>query len=601
MISGRFNAAACVLIIAAFVILVWKFFLRRNHGRFVEAPEDPFSLEYLMKQTSKMINQTLRTRVEDLHLNKVETEKQRHNKTQLRNNLRLCRGGDEGAKAYIKDYIASILQCDLGVNEGTIENIIRFGNPEEMMCDDKFEIILRYYERSCGRLALECLLRDNGFDHLREGRYEVTREDIDRLYRKLETELELSYYDKLEVVVQRMYQLLYGHGCVDKLRDMAVDGVSVGVSGIPEDMFNYTGELLNGAAKQARAFNFSYDSVWVFFHGKSIRLGCIGCHSQKELIRVCKNLYSYKAPHQLSENNSRVENDMRDGSRVVVGRPKFSDSWFAIVRKHSQGILMPLEEQIKDKGAEYVSGVAGALIHGEQVFAITGGQGCGKTTLLRGLIRFVRTWHNLRIEELIFELELRRAYPDHNILTFKELPGISIQDGLEFQMKTDGDVNIFGEVVKRVVAAYIIRISQTTLYTFFTHHAKTTDALLRWFRNALLEENGFSSEDVAMEEVINCLSFDIHMASDDTGRRYVERMTEVIPGTDGLRRGGYRLNTFLVYDKNKRQYRLVNRISPRKEKEMLSHMHGEEQAAFMKLFSGVSYREPSEAGMTGVA
>ena len=77
------------------------------------------------------------------------------------------------------------------------------------------------------------------------------------------------------------------------------------------------------------------------------------------------------------------------------------------------------------------------LIRGCQVIAITGEQGSGKTTLLMSLIRYIRPTYNLRVQELSFELHLRKIYPRRNIVSFKETDYVSGIEGLDFAKKTD--------------------------------------------------------------------------------------------------------------------------------------------------------------------
>ena len=60
------------------------------------------------------------------------------------------------------------------------------------------------------------------------------------------------------------------------------------------------------------------------------------------------------------------------------------------------------------------------LIKGCKVIAITGEQGSGKSTLLKYLISFIDPTYTLRVQELIFELNLRKLYPKRNILSFRE-------------------------------------------------------------------------------------------------------------------------------------------------------------------------------------
>ena len=86
-------------------------------------------------------------------------------------------------------------------------------------------------------------------------------------------------------MVHRLYQLYKGNGVIDEIRDMHIDGVSGGVSGIPKDCAGNEESMLDMPK--------SYESVWIFFRGKSVHLSFLSFGSEKELIRVCKNIYKY--------------------------------------------------------------------------------------------------------------------------------------------------------------------------------------------------------------------------------------------------------------------------------------------------------------------
>ncbi len=137
---------------------------------------------------------------------------------------------------------------------------------------------------------------------------------------------------------------------------------------------------------------------------------------------------------------------------------------------------------------------------------------------------------NLRITETAFELHLRKIYPTRNILTFRETDTISGQEGLDVQKKTDGSVNIIGEVATDPVASWMIQAAQVaSKFTLFTHHAKTFPNLVTALRNSMLRAGVFRNEKTAEEQVVQVLNFDIHLVKDFRGRRYIERITECIP------------------------------------------------------------------------
>ena len=63
--------------------------------------------------------------------------------------------------------------------------------------------------------------------------YVITAREIDDIFTNEVSTETLSFEDKLEIVVQRIYQEYKGYSVVDDIRDMNIDGVSGGVSGIP--------------------------------------------------------------------------------------------------------------------------------------------------------------------------------------------------------------------------------------------------------------------------------------------------------------------------------------------------------------------------------
>lgn len=198
------------------------------------------------------------------------------------------------------------------------------------------------------------------------------------------------------------------------------------------------------------------------------------------------------------------------------------------VRKLGAGGKRDLSDLFSQPGAQKVIELLQWLVKGCQVVGITGMQGCGKTTLLMALVESIPPEYTLRVLELAFELHLRRWYPERNIVTFRETPTIDGWEGLELQKKTDGAVSIIGEVASARVAAWMVESGQVgSLFTLFTHHAKTTRALVMSLRNSLLKEGSFSDERVATEQVVSVVNFDVHLHLDREGRRYIERITQI--------------------------------------------------------------------------
>ena len=150
--------------------------------------------------------------------------------------------------------------------------------------------------------------------------------------------------------------------------------------------------------------------------------------------------------------------------------------------------------------------------------------------MLMAMIESIYETMNLRITEMAFELHLRKIYPTRNILSMRETETVSGQECLDVQKKTDGSVNIIGEVATDPVASWMIQSAQVaSKFTLFTHHAKTFPNLVSALRNSMLRAGTFTDEKVAEEQVVQVLNFDIHLVKDFRGRRYIERITECIP------------------------------------------------------------------------
>lgn len=570
-----------ILLICVALYLIYKKSIGLSNN--MEEEKNHFDLKYLGITVQNLINEILKADISELNLNKVETSKREEKQKELRKSLYDASFGDVGAKEYIKERIKELLEKKQGVNEHNIDSIIPFDNTKKLTKFDKHEILLYLYMKDHRINAFAKLIEENNLANAKKTDtgnifYEINEKEINEIFsRKNAT---LSYYDKLNILAQRIYESRYGYGAVDILKDQNIDEILGGVNGIPEHFYSYDRFSKNNHVP------FSYESVWVVFEGKSIHLSYLSFQTQKELERVCKNIYRFNSPGMLSEEKAHIENDLKDGSRIVVVRPPFADSWAFILRKHkltTETTKATIDQTIVDKGNHIVIQTMKALVKGCQITAITGQKNTGKTTLLRQLIEFINPAYGLRIQEQIFELSLRIMYPYRQIITFKELPTISGLEGIYVSKKTGGDVSILGEVAEPAMGNWIIQMSQmASIFTMFTNHAKTTKDLIEWLRNALLKESGFHSENIAEQQVVNTIGFDIHLMNSIDGHRYIQRITEIIPieGKDK----NYELKNIIIFENG--EYKKINSISKARSQEMLMYLTEEEKQELGFLFDG---------------
>ena len=534
------NILLIVVVIIIAVVIIKKYTKSKQDAEVqqtVDKEEDQtYTLEKMIEFVKKRLDEITKVNLYDIGLSEEELTRRKNKKYELKKALKGCTYGDVNDKKYVKELIYDLLSKEYGVTEMNISRAIPFDIPSMLTPQDKFEIILYTYKKEYGYEALGEIINKYKLDALKyvQGEtkpcYVITTEEIEEIYEK--EAITLTFTDKLNVVVQRIYQRYKGYSSIDEIRDMNIDGVSGGVSGLPESFLSQVaqtgGDYL--AQIQEHKVQRACDSIWIFFHGVSIRLAFLSFGSESELKRVCQNIYKYNNPGQLSDTNGYKINEMKDGSRIVVVRPSMSETWAFFVRKFDVK-RATLEQWTGDtEGKEDAIELLKYLVKGARITSITGEQGCGKTTLLMGMIENIYDTMNLRITETAFELHLRKVYPTRNILSMRETETISGQECLDVQKKTDGTVNIIGEVATDPVASWMIQSAQVaSKFTLFTHHAKTFPDLVTALRNSMLRAGVFRSEKTAAEQVVQVLNFDVHLSKDFRGKRYIERITECTP------------------------------------------------------------------------
>ncbi len=441
---------------------------------------------------------------------------------QLRNALHCCMYGAGGEKEYVKHVIFRMLE-EMELTSSERETLLPLRDSVRLSGKQKFDVLLFYYMKKYGEDGFLFLCDRWGLpgEVIREdGAYfEITEKDIHEIYEK--EKIDIEGREHLELIRDMVYEG-FGHGVIDRLRDCRVDGISGGVAGVPEQFFRYEKELLGVYEGQH-----AYDSIFVMLRGNTVRLSFLSFGSEWELRRVIKALLRFESPGELSCNRPYMVTDMKDGSRVFACRPPFSESWAFFVRKFDSAREMPPEELIKGAGAEALIRALILFVGSGLHIAVTGAQGSGKTTLLKALVRFINPKYNLRIEESVFELWMRREFPYRNILTFRETEVVDATEGLDAFRKTDGNCLMMGEIGTIQAAALMIELSQVSEQQLFTHHAMTTEKLIGYFKNALLRTGTYSDEQMARQQVTESIDIHILCEKDINGTRYIREVSEI--------------------------------------------------------------------------
>ena len=374
---------AVVLMVAAVVLNSLKKKQTAEVDEKVEVDEKTYNLDEMTAYIKRRLDEITKVNLYDIGLSEAELERRKNKKYELKKALKGCTYGDVNDKRYVKTLIYDLLLQEYGVNEINISKAIPFDTPSLLTPQDKFDILLYTYQKEFKYEALTQLIKKYDLAKLKfvQGEskpcYVITGEEISDIFEK--ENILLSFQDKLNVVVQRIYQHYKGYSSIDEVRDMNIDGVSGGVSGLPESFLSqvaqtdgdYLSQILDKRVPRA------CDSIWIMFQGKSIRLEFLSFGTESELKRVCQNIYKYNNPGQLSDTNGYKINEMKDGSRVVVVRPSMSETWAFFVRKFDVK-RATLEQIITVPGKEKAIDLLKFLVKGARIISLTGEQGCRK-------------------------------------------------------------------------------------------------------------------------------------------------------------------------------------------------------------------------------
>ena len=379
-------------ILFTFVVLILvgvliKYKIEKNKNAEVEEGIDiddkTYTIDKMKEFVKKRLDEITKINLYDIGLSEEELKRRKAKKYQLKKALKGCTYGDVNDKKYVKELIFDLLSKEYGVTEVNISKAIPFDIPSLLTSQDKFDILLYVYKKDFGYEALTQIIKKYNLATLKyiagEAKpcYVITKEEIDDIFEK--EALTLTFQDKLNIVVQRIYQHYKGYSSIDEIRDMNIDGVSGGVSGLPESFLSQVAQTDGDYLEQITEHKVprACDSIWIMFQGKSIRLAFLSFGTESELKRVCQNIYKYNNPGQLSDTNGFKINEMKDGSRVVVVRPSMSETWAFFVRKFDVK-RATLEQIITVPGKENAIDLLKFLVKGARIISLTGEQGCRK-------------------------------------------------------------------------------------------------------------------------------------------------------------------------------------------------------------------------------
>ena len=230
------NIQNLMLIFVVFVVVIFLIVrsIKKNKEEVVESAvevdDKTYTLDKMIKFVKKRLDEITKINLYDIGLSEEELKRRKAKKYELKKALKGCTYGDVNDKKYVKELIYDLLSKEYGVDETNISIAIPFDTPSLLSAQDKFDILIHEYKKTFSYEALTQLIKKYKLDALKyvagetKPCYVITSDEISQIF---ETEnLNLSFADKLEVVVQRIYQQYKGYSSIDEVRDMNIDGVS---------------------------------------------------------------------------------------------------------------------------------------------------------------------------------------------------------------------------------------------------------------------------------------------------------------------------------------------------------------------------------------
>lgn len=518
------NSILIIATILGIALLMTALYLRAKR----EKPEIEQSDKLTMDKLLEIVKYSLADLVKDENfagLADEEFESLYKRKARIEDALRNCVYGIDSAKLIVQDLIRSIV-ADLLKTEEELLDVFDF-RAVYLEPRVKFEILMYFYKKEFGKDALAEMIAEYKLDRARyeiedksQSSYLITNEDIDHIY--AEKNFELTHPVMLDIISIMIYQKYKGFGIIDTLREMNINGFNCGTSG------SILSALLNKDSKIPQAPR----SVWLYFNGKYIHLRFLTFYTEEELRRVIQLLCRYNNPGPLTEKRGYLVNTMYDKSRVLALRPPAAEYWAVFVRKFtlSDSSLPALIDKPYVKKAFLPINLVIYLMMGQVTCGFTGRQGAGKTVMMTAAVKYIDPRYTIRVLEMAPEMYLRELYPERNILSVQETEFVSASELQDALKKSDAAVSIVGEVATDAIAARMIQMGQVaSIFTIFSHHANLAEQLVYAIRNSLVNAGGFTGNMITAEQqVIDVIRVDIHLNYTTDGRRYIERISEIV-------------------------------------------------------------------------
>lgn len=475
----------------------------------------------------------------------------------------LCNNGDEGNKQQVKAIITELLlkgfaypfddlPPNFRVSKNNIDQVINWKNPDSISSYILFLALLYHYKPSYAGDAFGYLIDKYQLNKLRmrgaEGfGFYIDQQDVRAMWDN--EALVLDFEDKFNILVQLVYEQLYGASCIDELLYQNIGDISAGVSGSRQ-----TGNMqVDGEVP-------SYRGCWVNYKGALIHLLFFTFGSEENLKLTGLNLVKGNSSHAALEKEGYRISYGKDDSRRMLAVEPFGEGPAIWIRKSSEQSAITNSLFGNVENFQIVKDLESALVKGGLTIPVCGARGAGKTLKLESLIQYVQNFYSIRVLEAEKEASLRRKYPFKNIYSIEtsENSPVSAVSAFDFALRSDGDVYVIGDTQDDKMLGNIARTANRYGRNFlFTFLAKSPSMVISEYANALVREKMYSNLQDAITATLGFLKCCVFVTQDVETQQYIYEIFEFVPDTTGH----YKIVPIIKYDREANRYVNVNNLS----------------------------------------
>jgi pilus assembly protein CpaF len=396
-------------------------------------------------------------------------------------------------------------------NNGYIDYILPFNNPDKLTASEKFSILL-LLDKSISndgrsRAFRELLRKYDIYEKTRKDalgiwsyssvRFEYSSEDIHFIYMQEMQGKHLSFADKLEIVVQLIYENLFGLMCLDML-----------------------------AYSDVNEIGFSNDGKYIYcWSDKKIWLSFLELNGEEARIIQDRAISFDTNAGQLDESSPEKLCYRGDLARITVTQHPYSSARNLCTRIFNQRHVS-IKQLIPDE--EVLTAVT-AIVRSGASICMQGSLGTGKTTTMSTLFELLDDNLHIGIVEDFFEQHVMRKYPQKRIVELRSLYNKTLDDAVKTILRLSVDVADLGEVRSGDALYSMLQLIQSvSLSAWFTVHVANPETTIPRFKNMLMGTGRYKTEQSAVMDIANYINV-IFQHNIVNGKRVITDIVEIVP------------------------------------------------------------------------